>query len=72
MSPKRKREQRIITVLIALIFLMLLVGSSMLLMTLMFNPATSKTAVMLTGESMQQDPLIPTVAVPPTHPTATP
>ena len=72
MSPKRKREQRMVTAVIALIFLMVLVGSSMLLMTLMFNPANSKTALMLTGEYTQQDPLIPTIAVPPTHPTATP
>ena len=40
-----------------------------LMMTLMFNPAT-RTAIVLTGES--QTPLVATVAVPPTHPTATP
>jgi hypothetical protein len=70
MSPKRKREQRMITAAIALIFMVVLIGSSLLLMTLMFNPADSKSAIALTGES--QDPLIATVAIPPTHPTATP
>jgi hypothetical protein len=69
MSPKRKREQRMITAAIALIFMVVLISSSLLLITLMFNPA-SKTAIMLTGES--QDPLLVTIAVPPTHPTATP
>jgi hypothetical protein len=69
MSPKRKREQRMMTAAIALLFMAVLVGSSLLMMTLMFNPASSRTAIVLTGES--QDPLISTIAVPPTHPTAT-
>ena len=69
MSPKRKREQRMMTAAIALL-MAVLVGSSLLMMTLMFNPASSRTAIVLTGAS--QDPLIATVAVPPTHPTATP
>ena len=70
MSPKRKREQRMITAAIALIFMVVLIGSSLLLITLMFNPANSKSAIMLTGES--QYPLLVTIEVPPTHPTATP
>ena len=70
MLPKRKREQRMITAVIGLVFMVVLVGSSLLLMTLMFSPVNSKTAIVLTGAS--QDPLIATVAVPPTHPTATP
>ena len=69
MSPKRKHEQRMMTAAMALLLMAVLIGSSLLMMTLMFNPAT-RTAIVLTGES--QTPLVATVAVPPTHPTATP
>lgn len=62
MSLKRKREQQIVTAVIGLVFLIVLIGLGLLIMTMTRNVSSSEAQELPTAY----------FAAPPTHATATP
>lgn len=59
MSPKRKREQQVVTGFLGLVFLVVMVGFGLMTVTVMLNTASSSDEInfMPTAEFLEQHPL---------------